>query len=185
MAYSRVSKRYAKSLIGLATERNELDAAFKDMEFLLATIDANHDLKVMLSSPVINVDKKLHILDMVFGGSLNELSNKFIKLITEKGRESQLRNIAKDFVSQYKASKGINTATVSSASKLMPDALAKIEAIVKEYTGGTVELTESVDPDLIGGFVLRIGDMQLDTSIQNKLNDLRNEFDTNLYERDF
>jgi F-type H+-transporting ATPase subunit delta len=76
-------------------------------------------------------------------------------------------------------------ATVRTASKLLPDAFAKIEALVKEQTGGEIELKEVVNPDLIGGFVLRIGDQQLDTSILSDLNDLRGEFDKNLYEKDF
>ena len=67
----------------------------------------------------------------------------------------------------------------------MPEAFDKIEALVKEHAGGTVELVETVDPELIGGFVLRIGDKQLDTSIKSKLNDLRAEFDDNLYEKDY
>jgi F-type H+-transporting ATPase subunit delta len=56
---------------------------------------------------------------------------------------------------------------------------------VKQHAGGDVEVTETVDPELIGGFVLRIGDQQLDTSILSELNDLRGKFDSNLYEKDF
>lgn len=185
MAESKVAKRYAKSLLGLATELNQQDAAFADMSLLSNTIERSHDLGTLLSSPVVRPDLKQSIMDKVFAGQFSEVTTKFINLIIEKGRESQLRYIASNFVAQYKAGKGINTATVRTASKLLPDAFAKIEAIVKQQTGGEIELKEIVDPELIGGFVLRIGDQQLDTSILSELNDLRGEFDKNLYEKDF
>lgn len=185
MAESRVAKRYAKSLLDLATELKEQETAFNDMQLLVDTIEANRDLAVMLNSPVINAEKKLAVLDKVFSTRLSKLSYKFIELITTKGREGQLRDIAKNFVAQYKKGKDINTATVISSAKLMPDAFKKIEALVVDHTGGTVELVETVDPELIGGFILRIGDQQLDTSIKSKLNDLRAEFDSNLYEKDY
>lgn len=185
MAESKVAKRYAKSLLGLATELNQQDAAFADMNLLASTIATSDDLGMLLASPVVRPDLKRSIMDKVFGGQFSELTTKFINLIIDKGRESQLKYIATNFVAQYKKGKDINTATVRTASKLLPDALAKIEALVKEQTGGTVELKEVVDPELIGGFVLRIGDKQLDTSIFSELKDLRGEFDKNLYEKDF
>ncbi|MFT4524260.1 MAG: F-type H+-transporting ATPase subunit delta [Granulosicoccus sp.] len=185
MAESKVAKRYAKSLLGLATELNQQDVAFADMNLLASTIDDSHDLANLLSSPVVRPDLKQSIMSKIFGNQFSELTTKFINLIIDKGRESQLRYIASNYVAQYKKGKDINTATVRTASKLLPDALAKIEALVKEQTGGTVELKEIVDPELIGGFVLRIGDKQLDTSILSELKDLRGEFDKNLYEKDF
>ncbi len=185
MAESKVAKRYARSLLGLATELNQQDAAFADMNLLASTIKGNRDLGMLLSSPVVRPDLKQSIVEKIFGGQFSELTTKFINLIIDKGRESQLLYIATNFIAQYKKGKDINTATVRSASKLTPDAFSKIEAMVKKQTGGSVELTEIVDPDLIGGFVLRIGDQQLDSSILSELKDLRGEFDKNLYEKDF
>jgi len=185
MAESKVAKRYARSLLGLATELKQKDVAFTDMNLLAATIEESHDLEMLLASPVVRPDLKQSIMDKVFVGQLSELTTKFIKLIIDKGRESQLKYIASNYIAQYKKGKGINMATVRTASKLLPDAFAKIEALVKEQTGGEIELKEVVDPELIGGFVLRIGDQQLDTSILSELNDLRGEFDKNLYEKDF
>lgn len=185
MAESRVAKRYAKSLLDLSAELKEQESAFNDMQLLVDTIEANRDLAIMLNSPVINSEKKLAVIDKIFSDKLSKLSYKFIELITNKGRETQLRDIAKNFIAQYKAGKFITTATVTSSAKLLPDAFKKIEDIVVKHAGGTVELVETVDPELIGGFILRIGDQQLDTSIKSKLNDLRAEFDDNLYEKDY
>ena len=185
MAESKVAKRYAKSLLGLATELNQQEAAFADMNLLASTIEDCNDLGILLASPVVRPDLKQSIMINIFGNQFSELTTKFINLIIEKGRESQLKYIASNYVAQYKAGKGINTATVRTASKLLPDAFAKIEALVKEQTGGEIELKEVIDPELIGGFVLRVGDKQLDTSILSELNDLRGEFDKNLYEKDF
>jgi F-type H+-transporting ATPase subunit delta len=185
MAEGKVAKRYAKSLLGLATELNQQDVAFADMNLLASTIADNDDLGILLSSPVVRPDLKQSIMGKIFGSHFSELTTKFINLIIEKGRESQLKYIAANYVAQHKADKGINTATVRAASKLLPEAFAKIEALVKGQTGGEIELKEFIDPGLIGGFVLRIGDQQLDTSILSELNDLRREFDKNLYEKDF
>lgn len=185
MAESKVAKRYAKSLLGLATELKQQDAAYADMALLAKTIDSRHDLDVILSSPVVRPDLKQSVVAKIFGENFSELTTKFINLIIDKGREGQLKYIAKSFVAQYKKQKGITTASVRTASKLLPDAMAKIEALVKEHAGGDVEVTETVDPELIGGFVLRIGDQQLDTSILSELTDLRGEFDRNLYEKDY
>ena len=155
------------------------------MNLMASTIESSHDLGILLASPVVRPELKQSIMAKIFGSQFSELTTKFVNLIIDKGRGSQLRYIAINFVAQYKKAKGINTATVRTASKLLPDAFAKIEALVKEQTGGTIELKEVVDPELIGGFVLRIGDQQLDTSILSELNDLRGEFDKNLYEKDF
>ena len=175
MADTKVAKRYAKSFLGLVSEKGQLEEAYKDMSLVEQTTSGNADLVNMFRSPVVNTDKKIAILEEIYGGSLSKASMLFLTLITKKRREGAIPEIASEFVRQYKSKKGITTATVTSATVLADDAKKKILNLIEKEVGGTVELAMEINPELIGGFVLRIGDKQLDTSILNKVNTLRQE----------
>ncbi|MBI1289146.1 MAG: ATP synthase F1 subunit delta [Flavobacteriales bacterium] len=181
MAESKVASRYAKAFLDLVSEKGKLDEALKDMELLIGTVSENRDLLLLLKSPVVHTEKKVSILKSIFEKNLSEASMLFVTLVTKKRREGTLLEIAKEFIAQYKQMKNITTANVSSAAVLSADAKKRILDIVQKQVGGTVELQEEVNPDLIGGFVLRIGDQQLDTSILAKVNSLRQEFGKNFY----
>ena len=182
MAQIKVASRYAKSLLGLVAEKGNMEEAFKDMTLIQKTCFENRDLVVLLKSPVVNTEKKVSILNSIYGKNVSELTMLFINLIAKNRREGALPEIADAFVSQYKAMKGITTAVVTSAAVLADDAKKKIEDLVsKEVGGGTVELHMEINPELIGGFILRIGDKQLDTSILSKVGDLRQEFKNNSF----
>ena len=182
MAQIKVASRYAKSLLGSVAEKGNMEEAFKDMTLIQKTCSENRDLVVLLKSPVVNTEKKVSILNSIYGKSVSELTMLFINLIAKNRREGALPEIADAFVSQYKAMKGITTAVVTSAALLSDDAKKKIEDLVqKEVGGGTVELQMEINPELIGGFILRIGDKQLDTSILSKVGDLRQEFKNNSF----
>ncbi len=176
MAQIKVATRYAKSLLGLVAEKGNLEEAFKDMTLIQKTCSENRDLVVLLKSPVVNTEKKTSILTAIFEKNVSEVTMLFINLITKNRRESALPEIADAFIAQYKAMKGITTALVTSATVLADDAKKKIADLVQKEVGGTVELEMEINPELIGGFILRIGDKQLDTSILNKIGDLRQEF---------
>lgn len=181
MAQTKVATRYAKSYLGLASEKGILEDAFNDMSLVQRTTSDNRELAVMLKSPVINTDKKVAILEAIYGKALSKPTMLFLTLITEKRREGAIAEIATEFVAQYKVLKGITTAKVTSATVLADDAKKKILALVEKEVGGKVELETEVNPELIGGFVLRIGDKQLDTSILNKVAELRQEFIENSF----
>lgn len=181
MADSKVAKRYAKSFLGLVSEKGQLEEAYKDMSLIQRTASESRDLEVMFNSPVINTDKKISILEALYGKELSKATMLFLTLITKKRREGAIPAIADSFVAQYNTLKGITTAVVTSAAVLSDDAKKRIQDIVQKEVGGTVQLEMEVNPELIGGFVLRIGDKQLDTSILNKIGDIRQEFITNAF----
>ena len=176
MAGTKVATRYAKSFLGLASEKGKLDEALNDMELIKRTTLENRELLMLLKSPVVKTDKKVSILQQIYGKKISEISMLFINLITKNRRERFLLEISDAFVAQYKELKGITSAVVTSATELSEEAKKRIQTIVQQEIGGTVELQAEVNPDLIGGFVLRIGDKQLDTSVQNKVNKLKREF---------
>ena len=184
MAQIKVATRYAKSLIGLVAEKGNLEEAFNDMTLIKKTCSENRDLVVLLKSPVVNTEKKVSILTSIFEKNVSKVTMLFITLITKNRREGALPEIADAFIEQYKVIKGITTAIVTSAAVLSDDAKKKIQNIVQKEVGGTVELKMEINPELIGGFILRIGDKQLDTSIFSKIGDLRQEFSKSYYEKE-
>lgn len=177
MSEIQVATRYAKSLIDLAGEKSAVETIKKDIELFLATCRANPELQAILKNPIIGLDKKANILDGLFSGKVHEMILSFFKIVVRKGRAEILFATAKEFITQYNVIKNVVKATVTSASQLSQENISQIEDVVKQSTNGEVILTSIVDPKLIGGFILKVGDKQFDTSISSKLNKLRKEFE--------
>jgi len=173
MSESTVALRYAKSLIDLAEERNVVEAVYQDMLFFKKTADENRGLMLALKSPVVRHDKKLAILKGVFKERVNPVSYTIFTIITQKNREGIMDSIADEFVKLYDEHKGIVKAFITTSTPLTADLRKQFINIVAGDTGKTVELTEKVDDNLIGGYVLRVGDRQLDATIRKQLNDLK------------
>ncbi|AYQ31278.1 MULTISPECIES: ATP synthase F1 subunit delta [Runella] len=173
MSESTVALRYAKSLIDLAEEKNVVETVYKDMVLFKTVSDDNRGLMLALKSPVVRHDKKLAILKGVFQDKVDPVSFGIFNIITHKNREGIMHSIADAFIKLYDERKGIVKAYITSSTALT-DALRKqFITIVAEATGKTVELEEKVDDKLIGGYILRVGDRQVDASIRKQLNDLK------------
>ncbi len=185
MADIKLARRYAKSLIDLALERNIVDKVYGDMQLVSNTITANRDLALLLKNPIVNTDKKNNIIIALFSTKIDAVTMAFFNIITLKGRESYLEEIAKSFIDLYKTNKGIRIAHVTTAIPLDAATRERIINIVKQAKGNQLELVEKVDKNLIGGFILRVGDEQVDTSISKELRNLKNEFDDNLYIKEY
>lgn len=183
MVETKVAKRYAKSLFDLALEQGVLDTVNQDMQLLAAVCDSNRDLTLLLGNPIIHSDRKLSVLEAIFGSHVSKISMAFFRIITRKGREANLPAIAEEFVAQYKRSKGIATAIVTSAVGLDDGLRSEVYRIVRDSVKSEVELIEKVDKRLIGGFVLRVGDKQYDASVAAELRKLTREFSANPYIR--
>ncbi len=165
--------RYAKSLMDLTIESGQLDAVRNDLKLMLSTIENNRDLALLLESPVVKKDKKMSVFSAIFEKKISKVSMSFLNLITTKNRESQLPAILKAFEEQYKTHKNIYTAVVTSAKGLDQKTKDKVLELVKTQMKGEVELIEKVDINTIGGFVLRIGDKQIDRSVASDLHNLK------------
>ena len=175
MLETKVARRYAKSLLDLAKEKGELEGVNNDMKLLAEVCNSNHDLRLLLGSPIISSDKKHSILKRVFSGKISALTMSFFEVITRKGRESYLEVIAMEFIRLYKEYKGIQTAIVTSAVGLDDKLRTQVYNMIKESLNSEIELIEKVDKDLIGGFILRVGDKQYDASISRDLRLMRQE----------
>ncbi|HRN36257.1 MAG TPA: ATP synthase F1 subunit delta, partial [Flavobacteriales bacterium] len=137
---------------------------------------------VVLNSPVIKADLKLKALGRLFGGQIGHITERFIAILVRKGREPMLEEIALAFQEVYRAANGILMAEVRSATPLSNEARAQVQQLVeKRHPGKVITLREELDPALIGGAVIRVGDEQIDASVLRRLNDLRRKFSENPY----
>ena len=183
MADQRVAARYAKSLLDLAQEMGILATIKQDMDLLANTMAGSRDLRLLLRNPIVKHDKKLSILNAVFQGKVSETILRFFQILTSKNREAALEHIGTEFLAQYNALMGVQVAEVTSATPLTPATRAEIEQMVKQQTGlKEVSLTEKVDASLIGGFILRVGDQQIDDSVRGGLRRLRTSLTDNSYQ---
>jgi F-type H+-transporting ATPase subunit delta len=181
MKSSRAVTRYAKSLIDLAQEQGALESVFSDMRLIHKTINENHNMYLLLKSPIVKTDKKQKILKAIFSEKISKITEGFILLLTTKRREAMMYDIAQSFVEQYKEKKKILTAVITTACGLDDDLRRKVLEIVKTSACSEVELIEKVDKEIIGGFKLQVGDKRIDASIQKQIRKLAMSFRENPY----
>ncbi len=181
MQGTRVAARYAKSFIDLTLEQGVLEQAYSDMKIILTLCETNPDFVNFLKSPLIKTDKKQAVLKKIFNKKLNKITDAYIQLITGKKREIYLAEIAAEFVNQYKEKKKILTAVITTAKGIDDIIRKEIMEIVRGTGSSEVVLQEKINNDIIGGFILRIGDKQVDASIARKLNTLKRSFKENPY----
>lgn len=179
MAELRVSARYARAVLGLAEQQQQLQQVYQDLQLFYKTLKAHKQLKAVLENPVIKGGAKKQILQKLFTGKVSELTILFFNIMINKGRAALLYDTAAQFFEQYKLHEHIVTARVVSASALTPEQEKAIVEAVQEVKSGTIELETRTDPSLIGGFILKVGDQQYDTSIARKLRTLKHELTTN------
>lgn len=181
MANFKVAKRYAKGLYDYTASAHNTEVIYAEMKDLNQLLKDSKDLKTFFQSPVIDYRKKQNIAQQIFTTYSKEVQE-FIQLVILHGRESNLLEITHAFTNLVDFKKGIQKAVLTSAVELDP---STVDAIVKKsnliQNTDTYQLTQKVDPEILGGYILRVGDQQIDASVKNKFNQLRNEFEVNHY----
>lgn len=174
MSVQRIAGRYAKSLLDLAQEQNKLDRILEDVTSFKNASD-NRDFYLLLKSPIVNVTKKLSIVEALFADKYDELTMAFLRILINKRREPYLPEIADAFIANYKAIKHITSVKVTTAKPMTAAALKSLQAKLQasDATDETVEIETATNANLIGGFVLEIGDKIYDASVSQKLEDLK------------
>jgi F-type H+-transporting ATPase subunit delta len=148
---------------------------------------SNYDLVLLLKNPIVNSEKKLNVLKALFPEkSSQKMTLTFFEIISRKNREEILIDVAKEFEVQYNIHKSIQVAEVTTTVAINADQRKAFVEAVKEISGLTdVQLVEKINPAIIGGFVLKVNDRQLDDSLSSKLRILKSEFIQNHYEKQF
>lgn len=186
MSVVRIATRYAKSLLDLSIERGSLEPVNSDMATLRSALQ-NKDLALLLKSPIIQADKKISAIDAIFKGKLDELTLAYLHLLINKGREPYLADIATEFGNQYKILKKITAVKVTTAVPMTDEVLNSIKIKIQQsgIAMENLEIQSTVDPKLIGGFVLEFDNKRYDASVLHKLDQLKSEFSKNLYVKEF
>ena len=181
MAQTKVASRYAKSLLELAQETQSLEQTYKDLELILKVMDQNKGLEMLMRNPIVNSDKKLKITREVFKGNISDVTLLFVEILIKKRREAYLKDIIQQFIAQYKVINGITTAVITTAVGIDEKIRQEVINLIRKSENSEVELVEKVNPELIGGFVLRYGNIQYDTTVAKYLRQLKMNFSKNLY----
>jgi F-type H+-transporting ATPase subunit delta len=177
MANLRIAKRYAKALFEIAEETKKLEKITNDVVFIDSLIRSSRELQLFLKSPIIKEDKKREVLKEIFSDSrVDPVTLKFIMLLVEKKREDILHDIVKVYQQIYDEKMGIVSAEVVTAVEVGERLKKKIEQKILELTGAKkVKASYRVDPSILGGIVIRVGDTVYDASIRRRIQLLREQ----------
>ncbi|NCT18840.1 MAG: ATP synthase F1 subunit delta [Flavobacteriaceae bacterium CG_4_8_14_3_um_filter_34_10] len=175
---SRAAIRYAKAVLDLTSEASTSKEVYGEMKDVQKTIEGSKELQLMLKSPIVKHEDKRAVLKEIFQGNSKTILSLMDILLNNK-RVNLLEGIAESYISQYNKQEGIIEALVTTAIPLEESLKQKVMAKVKELTGATnVILTKKLDPSILGGFILRVGDMQYNASIANNFDQLKKELNT-------
>lgn len=175
MNESKISTRYAKALLLLAKEQNILEEIRGNVESLNELIIKAPEVKNLFEIPNIKPSLKLELINKLFKDAFNPVMLSFLKLVVKNNRELFLPSILRVFVDLFKRDKNIKTVVLTTARPVG----RKIRNIIKDYIikefDFNIELSENIDARLIGGFILRIEDQQINASVSNHLNRIQKE----------
>ena len=163
MSSIRIASRYAKSLLDLAKDTNKVEQIKTDFA-LFSDALKSRDLQLLIKSPIIKPDKKRGIFKAIFDGKIDEVTSSFFEIVIKKGRESLLPDIAKAFLEQYNTLNKITSATITTAQEVSEDVINDIKKSIPSMGG-----TKKIDPSIIGGYILQVGDKLIDASVKATL----------------
>ena len=173
MVRSRVSKRYARALFELAREENLLQQVEKDLSELDQYLKASDEFENLLASPVVHANKKREVFDDLFGKQFHPKTMDFIRLLLEKNREYLLPEIIEYFHQLLDEKNGIIRGQLLTAYPFSEAQLELLNKHLNQITTKKVILTQDVDKELLGGFIVQMDDTVIDSSLKNQLLKLR------------
>jgi F-type H+-transporting ATPase subunit delta len=168
MNHSKIAVRYSRALFESVLEKKILDKVYQDMIFI-SEVCKMPEMKELLESPIIIPSKKSKILYNVLGVNIEKITFSLIEMVVKNSRESFIPSIARDFIHETKEYKGITESVLTTAVKIDPKVKQQIIDFISQTFKTKVELSEVVDKDIVGGFILRVEDNYIDASVKNKL----------------
>lgn len=169
MSNARVAQRYASALMALTKEQKKPDAIADDLLVVLTAIESSRELRSVLSSPMIQQDKKRAILNDVFKKKVGSLVLGYLDIIAAKGRENLLHDIMKQYFILRDEELGIVRVAVKTSVDFSPKQEKDLKKQLETMTRKKVDITFSTEKTLKGGFVARVGDTVLDGSVKRQL----------------
>ena len=181
MKEARPALRYAKAILDLAKENGVESDVNNDLKLIVETIKGSDDLDAMLKSPVIKGSDKKNVLNALFNDKTNTITKGLFNLLADNQRISILETVAKQYSVIYDHDKSVQTASVTTVVPLTKELEQKIQDKIVALTGNSATIENKIDTSIIGGFILRVGDIQYDASISNQFKELQKEFDNGHY----
>ena len=170
-----VARRYAQALYQEAAASGVTDQVDADVQILGDTMTGSRELKRLFESPVVSRAKKEAVLNRLFEGRIGDLTTRFIALLVAKEREALVPAVVEAYRALRDEREGVVEAEVRSAQPLSSDEADRIKAGLEARAGQTVRMHLKVQPDLIGGLVVRLGDVVYDRSVRHQLDLLREQ----------
>jgi F-type H+-transporting ATPase subunit delta len=174
MARESAARRYAEAAFEVATRDDALEAWRSELD-TAASIVADERVGRMLANPAVPLEQRIEMAKDIFGKSVSQPVLNLIGLMLRRGRIHELPKLAAEFRRLDNARQGITEATAISAAALTQDETRALTERLEQLTGGRVELDLQVDPSLLGGLVVRVGDRMIDGSVRGRLERLRNQ----------
>jgi len=172
MNESKITTRYAKALFKLAKEQNLLDTIKKDLQ-LVEQAAQLEPFRELIHSPIIPVSEKKEIFTQLFKGKVHKYTLDFLLLLAENRREQYIPMIIRDYLNFYRQALGITEVELTTAVELDDKLKQEFIDILKGVTHHKIDLKHHINPDIIGGFIIRIDDRLLDASISTQLKKLK------------
>ena len=169
-----IASVYARSLFEVAKEQDKLDKIRDELGEFADAMDSTRELQVFFFSPYFSTEEKKESLGKLLDGADEAVTN-FLELLVEKHRMPAIFRIRRELDSLWADANQLLPVTITSAVELDSSTVEGIGRAIGEQTGRKVELTTEVDPDVLGGIVLRVGNSILDASIRNRLEQLRRQ----------
>ncbi|GGG54508.1 ATP synthase F1 subunit delta [Epilithonimonas arachidiradicis] len=178
MLTSKVAKRYAQGLLDFTQESGKTESVFAEMKDVVKIMSESKELNQFLNTPFIDARKKDAVALEIFK-NFSSVSKNIIRLVIKQGREAQLKNIAQEFINKVEDIKGTQRISLVTASKLSEQNIQKIIADSNMVNVSNYDLETIIKPEILGGYILRVGDQQIDASVKTKLNNIKKEFQLN------
>lgn len=171
-----VSKTYGDALFKLSVEENIMDRTAKEAQAVLDAFAESEELSKLLNHPKVAREEKIKVIEDIFKGKFSDTIVGFLVIIVQKGRYNEIPEIFRYFLDQVMEYKNIGTAKVTSATALTDEQKAAVEKRLLEVTKYVeFNMDYKVDPSLIGGMVIRIGDRVVDSSIRTQIENMAKE----------
>ena len=175
MDESRIAVRYARALFQLATQVGQVEAVRHDLNELTGLTQSSPEFLLFLQSPLIRASAKKEMFHKLFSDTIQPITVDFFILLVDHKREPYLPSVGRMFNQLFKHENKIIDGKVTSVKRMEKDAAATLSAWIASEFDATVELTQEINENLIGGFILQVDDVQLDMSMSTQLKEVRND----------
>ena len=170
-----IANRYAEALFQLSVEENITEELYKQLQDVVGLIKENKELDNVLKSPLVPKSEKVDLIEVLFNNKINNNLKNFLKILVEKGRISSLKSIELTFKELLNDKNNVIEGTVISAVPLTSEKVKELEEKLSKKYNKNVTLENKVDKTILGGVLVRLGNIQIDGSVKTRLNNIKDQ----------